>query len=147
MTPEEIVTARLASLPLVIALVSTRVFLDKLPHDVTMPAIVVQLVDDVREYHLRGKSRPERARVQVDAYVHELSGVDPYAQVTALADAIDGDGEGPAASGLSGWKGRVGSPPVVVHSCVRVNRLRRYDPDELNLLKMSQDYILSYSAP
>lgn len=146
MTPEEIIAARVAALPAVIALVDDRVFLDKLPAAVTFPAVRVQLIDDVGGYHLRGKNQPVRARVQVDAYVHETSGSDPYAGVTALADAIDGDGKGPAASGLSGWKGRVGSPPVVVHSCFRTSRLRRYDPDELNLLTMSQDYLVSYSA-
>lgn len=146
MTVEELVAARLASLAPIVALVADRVYLDKLPQAVQLPAVLVQLVDDVGTQHLRGRNKPERARVQVDAYVHEESGVDPYAQVTALAEAIDGDGEGPAASGLSGWKGRVGSPPVVVHNCFRASRLRRYDPDELNLLRMSQDYILSYTG-
>lgn len=146
MTVEEVVAARVASLTAVIALVSTRVFLDKLPASVAFPAVVVQLVDDLDGFHLRGKNKPQRARVQVDAYAHESSGVDPYAQVTALADAIDGDGKGPAATGLSGWKGHVGSPPVVIHGCFRTSRLRRYDPDELNLLRMSQDYIVSYTG-
>lgn len=146
MTVEEIIVDRVAALPAVIALAGTRVYLDKLPHSPTFPAVRVQLVDDIGAYHLRGKQKPERARVQVDAFAHESSGVDPYAQVAALADAIDGDGEGPAASGLSGWTGRVGSPPFVIHSCFRTSRLRRYDPDELNLLTMSQDYFVSYTG-
>jgi hypothetical protein len=145
-TVEEILADRLAALAPVVALVGSRVFLDKLPGNVGFPAVLVQLVDDLDGYHLRGKNKPQRARVQVDAYVRESSGVDPYAQVVALAEAIDGDGEGPAASGLAGWKGRVGSPPVVIHSCFRTSRLRRYDPDELNLLRMSQDYIVSYTG-
>lgn len=146
MTVEEVIAARVASLAPVVALVGARVFLDKLPNSVVMPSVLVQLVDDIDGFHLRGKNKPQRARVQVDAYVHEESGVDPYAQVIALAGAIDGDGKGPAATGLSGWKGSVGSPPVVIHGCFRTSRLRRYDPDELNLLRMSQDYIVSYTG-
>lgn len=146
MTVEEILVDRVAALGPVVAIVGTRVYLDKLPATVTFPAVVVQLVDDLDDYHLRGKNKPQRARVQVDAYAHETSGVDPYAQVTALAEAIDGDGKGSAATGLAGWTGRVGSPPVVIHSCFRTSRLRRYDPDELNLLRMSHDYIVSYTG-
>lgn len=146
MTVEEVIVDRVSELAPVIALVAARVYLDKLPQGVAFPAVLVQLVDDLDGYHLRGKNKPQRARVQVDAYAHEQSGVDPYAQVTELAEAIDGDGKGPAATGLAGWKGRVGSPPVVIHSCFRTSRLRRYDPDELNLLRMSQDYIVSYTG-
>lgn len=147
MTVEQIIADRVAELPTVVALVGSRVYLDKLPHSPTYPAVRVQLVDDVEpRYHTRGRNRPITARVQVDAFAHEASGVDPYAQVTALAEAIDGDGEGPAASGLSGWKGRVGSPSVTIHSCFRTSRLRRYDPDELNLLIQTQDYLVSYSG-
>lgn len=146
MTVEEIIVDRVAEITAVSAIVGSRVYLDKLPHSPTFPAVRVLLVDDLDAYHLRGPQKPQRARVQVDAFAHETSGVDPYAQVTALADAINGDGEGPAASGLSGWKGLVGSPAVEIHSCFRASRLRRYDPDELNLLTMSQDYIVSYSG-
>ena len=146
MTVEEVIVDRVASIAAVIALVGSRVYLDKLPQGVAFPVVLVQLVDDLDAFHLRGKNKPQRARVQVDAYVHEESGIDPYAQVTALVAAIDGDGKGPAATGLSGWKGSVGSPPVVIHGCFRTSRLRRYDPDELNLLRMSQDYIVSYTG-
>lgn len=146
MTVEEIIVDRVAQLSAVSALVGTRVYLDRLPQAVAYPAVRVQLVDDLDGFHLRGKNRPQKARVQVDAYAREASGVDPYAEVAELAAAIDGDGEGPAASGLSGWKGRVGSPPVVIHSCFRTSRLRRYDPDELTLVTMTQDFIVTYSG-
>jgi hypothetical protein len=142
MTVEEAIAARVADLAPVIALVSGRVYLEKLPQSVIFPAVLVQLVSDPVQYHLRGVKY--RARVQVDAYAREASGVDAYADVTELAAAIDGDSRGPAASGLSGWKGHVGSPPFVIQGCFRTSRLRRYDPDELNLLTMSIDYMVSY---
>lgn len=142
MTVEEAIAARVADLAPVTALVSSRVYLDRLPQAVTYPAVLVQLVSDPPQYHLRG--RKYRARVQVDAYAREASGVDAYAAAANLAAAIDGDGKGPAATGLSGWKGSVGSPPFVILGCFRTSRLRRYDPDELNLLTMSQDYFVDY---
>lgn len=142
MTVEEAIAARVADLAPVVALVGTRVYLDRQPQAGAYPAVRVQLVSDPPVYHLRG--RKYRARVQVDAYAREASGVDAYAEVTELSDAIDGDSNGSAASGLSGWKGSVGSPPFVILGCFRTSRLRRYDPDELNLLTMSQDYLVDY---
>lgn len=146
MTVEEAITARIETLAPVIALAGDRVYLDKLPESPTYPAVRVQLIDDPLGYHLRGPDGTKRARVQVDMYAEETSGGDPYASVTALADAIDGNGKGTAATGLSGWIGDVGSPPVVVRGCFRTNRLRRYDPDELRLLTMTHDYIVWYRS-
>ena len=146
MTVEEAIAARVAELAPVVAIVSGRVYLERLPHSPTFPAVLVQIVDDPSRYHLRGVDGVKRARVQVDAFARESSGVDAYAAVTGLAEAIDGNGNGTAASGLSGWKGHVGSPPFVILGCFRADRLRRYDPDELNLLTMSQDYMVSYTG-
>lgn len=144
MTVEEVVTARVAALAAVVSLAGSRVYLDKLPQSPTFPAVRVQLIDGLAGYHLRGPDGVSKARVQVDAYAHEDSGADPYAAVMALTDAINGDGFGTAATGLSGWKGEVGSPPFIVLGCFRTNRLRRYDPDELRLLTMSQDFMVWY---
>jgi hypothetical protein len=141
-TVEEAITARVEGLAAVIALAGDRVYLDKLPQSPTYPAVRVQLIDDPTTYHLRGPNGLSRARVQVDHYVHEDSGEDPYAAITALEAATKGDGKGTAATGLSGWKGSVGSPPFAVRGCFRTNRLRRYDPDELRVLTMSVDYIV-----
>jgi len=146
MTVEEAICERIEQLGAVTALVGTRVYLDKLPQAPTYPAVRVQLVDDLSSQHLRGPNGLARGRVQVDAFAHEESGVDPYAQVARLAAAIHGDGLGPSASGLEGWIGTLGSPAVEIVECARVLRLRRYDPDELQVLTMSQDYIVGYRA-
>lgn len=146
MTVEEVVCARILQLGAVTALVSTRIYLDKLPQAPTYPAVRVQLVDDLTSQHLRGPNGLCRARVQVDAYAHEDSGVDPYAQVAALAAALHGDGLGPSASGLEGWIGELGSPPFQIVECARALRLRTYDADELKILTMSQDYLVGYHA-
>lgn len=142
MTIEEAIRMRL--LTVAGSIVGNRVYLDKLPQGVTYPAVRVTLIDDLVDYHLRGPVGSKQARVQVDAYAAEASGLDVYDQVTGIADAIEGDGLGPGASGLSGWIGAVGSPPVLVDQVLRVSRTRWYDPQELRVLTMSQDFIVWY---
>ncbi len=144
MTVEEAIRARVVGLSQVTALVSTRVYLDKLPQDVAYPCVRVMLVDDLESYQLRGPDGTLTARVQLDAYAQEASGVDPYASASSLAQAIDWDGAGESATGLAGWKGTVGSPPFEVLKCFRVNRTRFYDPEELRVVTISQDYLVTY---
>lgn len=144
MTVEQAIWTRVLALSPVTALVSTRVYLERLPQSPTYPAVRVQEVDDPSSYHLRGPQRLGKARVQVDAFAAEASGVDPYASGAALAAAIHGDGFGASATGLSGWIGSIGSPAFEVLGCFRVDRRRSYDPDELRLVTMSLDYYVWY---
>lgn len=143
MTVEDAVVARLLSLVAVTTLVSTRVYLEKLPQSPTYPCVRVTLVSEVGEGHLRGADALKPATVQVDCYARELSGVDPYALVTAVAAAVHGDDAG---SGLSGWSGEIGSPAARVRGCQRVDRRRYYDPEELRVVTMSQDYRVWFQA-
>lgn len=138
MTPELAVAERLLDIMAVTAIVDQRIYVDKLPQHATYPAIVVQLVHEPTDYHLRGGLR-WLARVQVDAYVQEGMGGDPYQVVSDdLANAIHGDDAG---SGLSGWFGTaVGSPTFHITSIQRIDRDRFYEPDELRLLRQRQDY-------
>jgi hypothetical protein len=135
-TPEEAVAARLLDITGVTDVVGSRVYVDTLPQAATFPAVLVQLVHEPTEYHLRGGLR-DRARVQVDAYAAESDGVDAYTQVMTLADAIHGDDAG---SGLSGWVGSVGSPGLAISGVLRIDRARGFEPDELRLLRQRQDY-------
>lgn len=144
MTVEEACAARIAGLAAVIALVGDRVYTDVLPEAATFPCVLVKLVDDLTGQHLRGPDGHPIARVQVDALVREASGVDAYTQVVTLADAIHGDGLGTAASGLFGWIGGVGSPPLEIQSVTGGTRTPRYDPEELRVLTMSRDYLVRY---
>lgn len=140
MTPEQAVAERLLDIAGVTAIVGERVYVDKLPQGGTFPAVLVQLVSEPTDYHLRGGLR-DRARVQVDAYASEATGVDAYAQVMSLADAIHGDDAG---SGLSGWVGEIGSPALRITGILRVDRSRGYEPDELRLLRQRQDYMVHF---
>jgi len=143
-TAEDAVIARLLALSAVTALVSTRVYLDKLPQSPTYPCIRVTLVSEQGSGHLRGADALKPALVQVDAFAREVSGVDPYAMVNAVAAAVHGDDAG---SGLSGWAGDVGgSPASHVQGCQRIDRRRSYDPDELRVITMSQDYQVHFVA-
>lgn len=140
MTPEEAIAARLLDIGAVTAIVDTRVYVDTLPQRGEFPAVLVQLVHEPTDYHMRGGLR-FRARVQVDAYVAETSGADAYDQVTALSEAIHGDDAG---SGLSGWAGTIGSPGFHLTGVLRIERDRGFEPDELRLLRQRQDYWVFY---
>lgn len=141
MTVEEAVRARLLTLTALTALVSTRIYLDKLPQSPTYPCVRVSLVDELSDYHLRGGEGVRRARVQVDAFAREVSGVDPYALAVTVADVIHGEDDG---TGLSGWAGGIGSPAFQVFGIFRIDRRRSYDPEELRVLTMSQDYQVAF---
>jgi hypothetical protein len=136
-TPETAIRARIAALS---TTASTRVYLLKLPQSPTLPAVRVQLIDDFGFSHLRGGgSDLRRARVQVDAYSREASGVDPYETAAALADAINGDEAG---SGLSGFTGTVDGMEITAIQFV--NRQAMYEGDEQRLVRVSQDFFVWY---
>lgn len=143
MTVEEAVVARLLALSAVTALVSTRVYLDRLPQSPTYPCVRVQLIDEQQDPHMRGAMAMRVARVQVDTFAQERSGVNPYALAQTVASAVHGDDAG---SGLSGWTGEIGSPAITIHASARLDRRRSYDPDELRVVTVSQDYQVSYRA-
>ena len=129
MSAELAVRSRLLATSGVTSRVSTRVYTLKLPDSPTYPAIRVQLSDEQQRKHLRGPDGLTRARVQVDAYVREGSS-DPYGTLHAIADAVN-DAlvyEGFTAAGVS------------VQSAERVDRRTLREADELNLLRILQDF-------
>lgn len=141
MTPEEAVVARIVDLN---TTAGTRVYQLRLEQSATLPAVRVQVIDDLDAYHLRGGAGLKRARVQVDAFAHETSGGDPYASAQALADAINGDDAG---SGLSGFAGVIqgsGSPGLEIAAIFRVFRRAEYESAELRQVRIQQDYDVHY---
>lgn len=137
------IAERVADLAPVVAIVGARVYLDRLPQSPLYPCVLVQLVDDIRAYHLRGPNGSQTSRVQVDALAKKVSGAYPYQAASDLADAIDGDGRGDGASGLSGFLGTIGgSPGLEILGCFTIDRRRQYDPDELLVVTVSQDYLV-----
>jgi hypothetical protein len=143
MTVEDVVIARLLALSTVTALVSTRVHLDKLPQTPTYPCIRVQNISDTTGAHLRGSDGIGKARIQVDAFAKELSGVNPKALADTVAAAVRGPGDG---SALFGWQGGIGSPAFTVLSCLLEEKHESYDPEELRVVTVSQDFMVTYRA-
>lgn len=141
MTVEEAIYARITEIMAVQLLTGGRIYLGQLPQSPQYPAVLVQLISEPSDAHLRGPTTLHRSRVQVDAFVRAGgSGLDPYTEVGVLTEAMIGDGKGLQASGLDGWIGTIGSPPVDVASCHAIARMTRWDPDELQVLTMSTDF-------
>lgn len=131
MTPEQAVRAYLLTVGAVTALTGQRIYQLKLPEKPTLPALRIQLIDEPKNYHLRGHDGATRARVQIDAYGSEAVSGDPYAAVTTLAavvdDAIGGKvftSEGLRLSGVFLASRRVG-----------------YEADTLRLVRCTHDFI------
>lgn len=133
MTIEQVVTDRLETVSGVTALVSTRIYQLKLPQKVTFPAIRVQLIDDDREYHLRGPVDIGRARIQVDSYGAEVTS-DPYAVVAAVADAVE--------AALSGIVFTLGGFRVM--GAFQLLRLASHEPGTTPLIRIHQDFRFIY---
>lgn len=138
MTPEEAVLNRIVGLS---TSAGARVYQLRLPQHATLPAVRVQVIDDLDTYHLRGGAGLKRARVQVDAFAQESSGGDPYEAAQALADEINGDDAG---SGLSGYMGSEGSPGFDIAAIFRVFRRSSYESEELRQVRIQQDYEVHY---
>lgn len=147
MTVEEALAARIAGLSAVTAIVGSRVYLDKTTQDPTYPLVLVYSAGDHRDQHMRGPEGTRYSRVSVEARAHEESGIDTY-QVTALFEAFDGDGRGPQATGIFGWIGAIGSPALEIMNCAhRGSRDRYYDASDRRVLRMTQDYWVTYRLP
>jgi hypothetical protein len=86
---EEAIADKLAANAGVIALVGARVWQLKWPQNPILPAVMVQVVDELGDSHLRGKLKQSRSRVQVDAYGKEAGVADPYGDVIDLASAVN----------------------------------------------------------
>lgn len=140
MSPEEAVRTRLLALSSVTDLVGTRIYQVMLPQHPTFPAVRVQLIDEEAFYTITKHNKVRRGRVQVDIFAQVTSGGDPLVSADAIANAIDGDGNGASSTGLSGWRGDLGSPSYEVKGIFRLSRDKRYEADELRLVRVRMDY-------
>lgn len=113
MTVVEAIRTRLLSLSTVTSIVASRIRPVAFDQSEVWPAVRLQLIGTIEFMHMRGSSRVNRARVQVDAVVDTEAGGDWYSEAHALMSAIHGDGQFEAATGLNGWRGNIGgSPPA-----------------------------------
>lgn len=132
MTVEHAVRSYLLTVAAVTSIVSQRVYQLILPEKPTLPAVRIQLIDEPKDYHMRGATNETRARLQIDAYGSASAAVaaDPYAVVTNLADAID--------DALSGQVFE--SEGLRISGAFRNSRRVGYESEELRLLRCLQDY-------
>jgi hypothetical protein len=132
------IRARLLTVSAVTALVAARVYVELLPQESTLPAIVVRLVDQHEPMHLRGPVGVNQSRVQVDAIATTKAGAD------ALDAAVHGDGLGTGASGLLGWIGSLGSPAFEVLAVAPLDRLDGYEAVEVKAFRVMRDYRVTW---
>lgn len=142
MRPEVAVAMYLGEAPAVAALgVADRIYQLHLPQRPTLPAIRVQLIDEPAMHHLRGGSLLIRSRVQVDTYAAELDGGDAYQVADALAAAVHEALDGAIFS-------IAGSPGTIeILAIYRDNRMPTYEPEELRLVGIMQDFIVWSRQP
>lgn len=140
MTVEKAVRQHLVADSGVIALAGTRGYQMRLPQAPTLPAFRVQLIDESEHGHLRGGGATRLARVQVDAVAGESSGVNAYADASALADAINDAMMTQAPFVVSDG----GSPATSLELKVveRPTRMAMYDPQEVSQVRIIQDYMI-----
>lgn len=138
MTVEHAVRSVLANDAAVATLVGSRVYQLRLPQSAKFPAIRVQLVDEPRAYHFRGKNKLTAARVQVDAFSSERSGVDPYDEASRVADAVEAALLAAAKSDVEGQR----------HFSAAYELMRRpqYDGEDLREVRVIQDFWI-WSVP
>lgn len=135
----------IAGLPPVSALVADRVYSLTFGQEPEWPAIRLQLVGHQEDPHLRGSTGLIRARVQVDCGAQRASGTDPFGEAHAVADAVHGEFSGGAPTGLAWFTGAVGgSPGVSIAFCHPQDKRELFDADELNIVRVTQDYLVAY---
>ncbi len=135
MTIEAAIVELLVQDTAVDALVDGRGYQLKFPQGPTYPALRVQLISEPIDYDLQAPTGLVQSLVQVDAAAAESDGGDPYDAVSQLGAAID--------AALSGKASTVGGSPdqtIQITAAFRVDRRVQYDPDELRVILLQQDY-------
>lgn len=146
MTPEEAIWSRVTTISAVAAIAGARIYVEQLPQSPTYPCVLVRFIDDPTLYHLRGPDGTQTARIQIDSMAKRVSGVDARLRAADLWAAVNGDGLGSEASGVSGFKGTIGSPAFRVLACFAAGRTSDWDPEDLSVYTMKQDYKVTYRA-
>jgi hypothetical protein len=98
--------------------------------------VLVQVISEPGENHLRGEVSMTSARVQVDCYGRD-SVPDPYDAVSDVAEAVH--------------DALVGQPPFTVgdryvQMVRRLTRRALYEGEELRLVRVSQDFVVFSEA-
>jgi hypothetical protein len=94
--------------------------------------------------HQRGSGGVGWARVQVDAIANVTTGGNGYTTVRNLTEVLHGNGRGPSATGLLGWKGTIG-PLTITGIFSILDAVAEITPDAVNQIRMRRDYQVWFS--
>jgi hypothetical protein len=141
-TIETVVLDHLLASPPVAAIIGTRGYQLVLPQSPTLPAMRVQLIDEIETYVLIGLTNCFRARIQVDIWTDAEAAGDPYEEAragsTAIRDAL-------AVTAHGGQRFMDGSPTVLeVTSVQTLDKTVDYEADELRRIRVRQDFAVVY---
>lgn len=128
---EEALYSRLQAVNGVTNLVSTRVYANAVPQNVTYPCVSYQHIASPRDYAMGGQTGLVDARVQVNSWAESYSGVKAVAEQIRLA--------------LSGWSGTAKS--VTVDVVWHYGDQDIYDPMEQTatpVFGIATDYGITY---
>lgn len=126
---------RLLAIDALRTIVSGRVYTGQLPQSPTLPAVLVNGPPGGEpDSHLRGGGTPRFTRITVTS-------VGQTREITVSVDtALQGDNAG---SGLSYWKGTMGSPSANVLGAFPMgNPVPFWDPNELRQYRINRDYMV-----
>lgn len=112
------------------ALIGNRIHWDRLPRDVSRPAVVMHLVSDVPNYHLLGPSGLVDSRVQFDCQAGTA------VEARAVAEALD--------ARFSGFRGIYDG--IKFGGAFRLSRRSRSDGDSDVVFTRSMDFRI-WSGP
>lgn len=129
-TIEEGLAAFLVANAAVNAIVSGRVYPNKLPQTVTLPALTYQRIDTprVHSHDTSGATGTAHPRIQFDCWAAS------YSSAKSLSDALRG--------ALNGYKGTMGSVnPVTVQSALQEDE-RFDDFADAGVVRLACDYVV-----
>ncbi len=115
----------------VIALVGQRIYyVGKVPQDVNIPYVTLQVIDDIPENSHQGFSNFSRARIQINSFD------DSYLGVESVDSAIF--------TAINGFVGIMGSG-VYVGSCLKDSSGDFENNDDPDISGIHTDYIIRYN--
>lgn len=133
---EEAIVARVAAIPALAALVSTRVYPLVLPQNPTLPALTYRRISTTRPTAMGRDPGIAFPRIQFTVWATGTAG--GYANAKAVKDALRGDGAG---SAFQRWRGTVAG--VQVLDSVLANELEFYD-ETAKLIAEVLDFFMPY---
>ena len=140
MTVVAAVVTRIESLAAVVALAGSRISATHIDQDSEMPAVGVYLVGKIWGQHLRGPDNIKTARIQVDSVATTK------AEADELAIAVRGDGLGPQATGLLGFKGRLLSPGFEFEAVRFGGERESYEAPPVRQYRVQIDYLIDFQG-